>query len=67
MISREEPAKINNVDSVVSVNTCDKAKRKKKFISAKFSLDSGKEVSHNLWRCLLFHCSYPCGDRHDRH
>ena len=29
MISREEPAKINNVDSVVSVNTCDKAKRKK--------------------------------------
>lgn len=47
MISCEEPAKIYNVDSLVSVNTCDMDKRKK-IISAKFSLDSGKEVSHYL-------------------
>ena len=47
MTSCEEPAKISNVDSVVSVNTYDKAKGKK-FISAKFSLDSGKKVSHYL-------------------
>ena len=29
MTSCKEPAKINNVDRVVSVNTCDKAKGKK--------------------------------------
>ena len=42
MTSCEEPAEISNVDSVVSVNTYDKAKGKK-FIWAKFSLDSGKK------------------------